>query len=89
MAMSVLRRSRGSVARNGSSAKKGCAGTYARVLCTDDARWGGSDYGVFDRVPTEDVPYHGRRDSIGIPLPPLSVLVLVPERIVPRSLRSS
>jgi 1,4-alpha-glucan branching enzyme len=64
------------------------AGTYVRVLGTDDARWGGSDYGAIDRVPTDDVPYHGRRFSIGIPLPPLSVLVLVPERIVPRSLKS-
>ena len=65
------------------------AGTYVRVLGTDDARWGGSDYGVTDRIPTDDVPYHGRRYSIGIPLPPLSALVLVPERSMPRSLASS
>ena len=64
------------------------SGTYVRVLGTDDGRWGGSDYGVIDRTATDDVPYHGRRYSIGIPLPPLSAQVLVPERTVPRSLKS-
>ena len=37
-------------------------------------------------VPTDDVPYHGRRYSVEVSLPPLSVTVLVPERVVPQSL---
>ena len=54
--------------------------TYARVLSSDDAAWGGSGFGVFARLPAHDIPYHGRRYSIELDLPPLSALVLVPER---------
>jgi 1,4-alpha-glucan branching enzyme len=57
-----------------------------RVLGTDDAQWGGSGYGAEDRVTTDDVPYHGRRYSVELPLPPLSAIVLVPERVVPQSI---
>jgi 1,4-alpha-glucan branching enzyme len=59
------------------------AGTYVRVLGSDEVRWGGSGYPVEERVRTDDVAYHGRRYSVEIALPPLSVLVLVPERAVP------
>ena len=62
------------------------AATYVRVLGTDDARWGGSGYPVEERVETDDVPYHGRRYSLQLSLPPLSALVLAPERVVPASL---
>jgi 1,4-alpha-glucan branching enzyme len=62
------------------------AATYVRVLGTDDARWGGSGYPVDERVRTDDVPYHGRRYSVQLSLPPLSALVLAPERVVPASL---
>jgi 1,4-alpha-glucan branching enzyme len=62
------------------------SGTYVRVLGTDDTRWGGSGYSVDERVATDDVPYHGRRFSVEVSLPPLSALVLVPQRIVPASL---
>jgi 1,4-alpha-glucan branching enzyme len=60
--------------------------TYVRVLGSDDAQWGGSGYPVAERIEIQDVPYHGRRYSIEVALPPLSVLVLVPERMVPPSL---
>jgi hypothetical protein len=43
---------------------------------------------VAERIETQDVPYHGRRYSIEVALAPLSVLVLVPERAVPPSLRA-
>jgi 1,4-alpha-glucan branching enzyme len=62
------------------------AGTYVRLLGSDDARWGGSGYPVNERVGADDVPYHGRRYSVAVPLAPLSALVLVPERIVSNSL---
>jgi 1,4-alpha-glucan branching enzyme len=57
------------------------------VLGSDDARWGGSGYPVQERTATDDVPYHGRRYSVSVALPPLAVLVLVPERTLPASLR--
>jgi 1,4-alpha-glucan branching enzyme len=62
------------------------AATYVRVLGTDDARWGGSGYPMDERVETDDVPYHGRRYSVQLSLPPLSALILAPERVVPASL---
>jgi len=62
------------------------SGTYVRVLGSDDARWGGSGYSEYERVKTDDVPYHGRRYSVEVSLPPLSATVLVPERVVPASL---
>jgi 1,4-alpha-glucan branching enzyme len=62
------------------------AATYVRVLGTDDTRWGGSGFPVDERVATDDVPYHGRRYSVKLSLPPLSALVLAPERVVPASL---
>jgi len=62
------------------------SGTYVRVIGSDDARWGGSGYSEYERVKTDDVPYHGRRYSVEVSLPPLSATVLVPERVVPASL---
>jgi 1,4-alpha-glucan branching enzyme len=61
-------------------------GAYVRVLGSDDRRWGGSGYAEEEHVPTDDVPYHGRRYSVEVSLPPLSAVVLVPERVVPPSL---
>jgi 1,4-alpha-glucan branching enzyme len=53
-------------------------GEYTVALSTDDRRWGGSGYADVATVATDDVPYHGRRYSIELGLPPLSALVLVP-----------
>ena len=54
------------------------SGDYVLALSTDDTRWGGSGYAAFERVTADDVPYHGRRHSVELALPPLSALVLVP-----------
>ena len=54
------------------------AGEYSCLLSTDSHAWGGSGYGEFEVVHADDVPYHGRRYSIEIPLPPLSAVVLAP-----------
>ncbi|MBA3672845.1 MAG: 1,4-alpha-glucan branching protein GlgB, partial [Gemmatimonadaceae bacterium] len=61
------------------------AGEYTVVLDTDDQRWGGSGYRSLGSVVADDVPYHGRRYSIELPLAPLSAIVLVPAQGVPTS----
>lgn len=53
-------------------------GLYNCVLSSDARAWGGSGYGEVERVQTDDIPYHGRRYSLNLALPPLSALVLVP-----------
>jgi 1,4-alpha-glucan branching enzyme len=53
---------------------------YARVLSTDDPAWGGSGFGSQSPLPAHDIPYHGRRYSIELDLPPLSAVVLAPVR---------
>jgi 1,4-alpha-glucan branching enzyme len=62
------------------------SGTYVRALGSDDSRWGGSGFPVAERISADDVPYHGRRYSVEVALPPLSALVLVPERVAPVAL---
>jgi 1,4-alpha-glucan branching enzyme len=56
-------------------------GEYLVALSSDDQRWGGSGYGAADRARVDDVPWHGRRYSVELTLPPLGVLVLVPSRL--------
>ncbi|HEX5970464.1 MAG TPA: 1,4-alpha-glucan branching protein GlgB [Gemmatimonadaceae bacterium] len=56
-------------------------GEYLVALSSDDPRWGGSGYGATERVRVDDVPWHGRRYSVELTLPPLGVLVLVPSRL--------
>jgi 1,4-alpha-glucan branching enzyme len=58
-------------------------GEYTVALSSDDARWGGSGYRPTATVTAADVPYHGRRFSVEMALPPLSALVLVPTRMMP------
>ena len=53
-------------------------GEYSCVLSSDARVWGGSGYGEIDSVHTDDIPYHGRRYSVELALPPLAALVLVP-----------
>jgi 1,4-alpha-glucan branching enzyme len=59
------------------------SGEYACLLSSDDARWGGSGYGARPRYAADDVPYHGRRFSVELALPPLSAVVLTPARLAP------
>jgi 1,4-alpha-glucan branching enzyme len=54
---------------------------YARVLSTDDPEWGGSGFGARVPLPAHDIPYHGRRYSVELDLPPLSAIVLAPEPV--------
>jgi 1,4-alpha-glucan branching enzyme len=56
-------------------------GEYLFALNSDDQRWAGSGLGACERVRVDDVPWHGRRYSVEITLPPLSALVLVPSRL--------
>ena len=53
-------------------------GEYACVLNSDAREWYGSGYGEIASVHTDDIPYHGRRHSVNLALPPLSALVLMP-----------
>ena len=55
------------------------AGTYLLALDSDDARFGGSGFGAHVRVQTEPSPFHGYPQSLRLRLPPLGVVVLVPE----------
>ena len=56
-------------------------GEYLVALSSDDQRWGGSGHGAVSRVRVDDVPWHGRRYSVELTLPPLGALVLVPSRL--------
>jgi 1,4-alpha-glucan branching enzyme len=56
-------------------------GEYAVALSSDDARWGGSGYRETPAVTAHDIPYHGRRFSVELTLPPLSAMLLVPSRM--------
>jgi 1,4-alpha-glucan branching enzyme len=53
--------------------------SYATLLNTDEARWGGSDLALPDRVQAEAKPWHGLQHSNELVLPPLAALVLRPE----------
>jgi 1,4-alpha-glucan branching enzyme len=55
------------------------AGAYRLALNSDAESFGGSGYPVPDRVESEPVPYHGFEQSVVLVLPPLSVLVLLPD----------
>ena len=54
------------------------AGVYDLALSSDDTQWGGSGYAHRPEVRADDIPYHGRRYSIEIALPPLSAMVFLP-----------
>jgi 1,4-alpha-glucan branching enzyme len=56
------------------------AGAYREVLNSDAAEWGGSRHGTRARVMSEPSPFHGFTQSVELSLPPLSALVLAPER---------
>jgi 1,4-alpha-glucan branching enzyme len=56
------------------------AGAYREILNTDAAEWGGAGYPTQPRVVTDASPFHGFGQSIELSLPPLSALVLAPDR---------
>jgi 1,4-alpha-glucan branching enzyme len=61
------------------------SGDYVCVLSSDALRWGGSGYGGAPVIHADDIPYHGRRYSIELALPPLSATLLVPADQAPKA----
>jgi 1,4-alpha-glucan branching enzyme len=53
---------------------------YRELLNSDARQWSGSGHPTLERVMAEPTPFHGFPQSFEITLPPLSVLVLVPDR---------
>jgi 1,4-alpha-glucan branching enzyme len=53
-------------------------GRYVERFCSDDERYGGSQFDSPKEVFTEPVAYHGQTQSLVLQLPPLCVLVLKP-----------
>jgi 1,4-alpha-glucan branching enzyme len=56
------------------------AGAYHERINTDAAFYGGSNVGNAGCVLAEAIPRHGHGQSLRLTLPPLSTLVLKPER---------
>jgi 1,4-alpha-glucan branching enzyme len=52
-----------------------CAGTYTRILSSDEERFGGTGMKNAGTVKAKKVPFDGREYSIEMNLPPLSVTV--------------
>jgi len=56
------------------------AGLYQEILNTDAAIYGGSNAGNLGGATAEPIPWLGRSYSLNLRLPPLSVLILKPQR---------
>jgi 1,4-alpha-glucan branching enzyme len=54
-------------------------GRWRELLNTDAERYGGSNVGSFGGVQTEAVPWHSQPQSAELTLPPLGVVLFVPE----------
>ena len=54
--------------------------SYVEVLNSDATTWGGSGFGTTGRVTAQASPFHGFAQSLEVTLPPLSALVLTPDR---------
>ena len=54
-------------------------GTYQELLNSDATVYGGSNVGNNGRVFSEEIPQHGRKNSLSLTLPPLSTLFLKKE----------
>ena len=51
-------------------------GEYTEVFNSDASRFGGSDVKNASALRSEAVPWHGRKQSLAVPLPPLAILYL-------------
>ena len=58
------------------------AGVYRYALNSDEDRFGGSGFVVPTEMPTDPQPYHGFPQSLELTLPPLSIVVLLPDPVV-------
>lgn len=56
------------------------AGRYREILNTDAAAYGGTNAGNLGGVSSAEIPWVGHEHSVNLRLPPLSVLILKPER---------
>ncbi len=61
---------------------------YKEVLNSDSSEYGGSNMGNLGGVYSEKMPWHGKRCSMKIMLPPLAVLYFKPERKSDQSVAS-
>jgi 1,4-alpha-glucan branching enzyme len=52
------------------------AAWYEEICNTDEARWGGSGVCNSGRIRVEDVPSHGREQSLRLRIPPLGAVIL-------------
>jgi 1,4-alpha-glucan branching enzyme len=55
-------------------------GRYIERLCSDDVRFGGSEFKTLQQVESDPFPAHGRPHSIKLRIPPLGALILTPAR---------
>ncbi|UCF21553.1 MAG: 1,4-alpha-glucan branching protein GlgB [Gemmatimonadota bacterium] len=55
------------------------AGRYRVLLCSDERKYGGSEYKVPKHYDSDSVGFHGRPQSLNLRLPPLGVLILAPQ----------
>jgi 1,4-alpha-glucan branching enzyme len=53
-------------------------GTYAELINTDAADYGGSGVGNLGRVESAEIAHHGRPFSLNLALPPLATIILKP-----------
>ncbi len=51
-------------------------GYYREILNSDAKEYGGSGVGNLGGVKSEDIPWHGRPNSLRLTLPPLAILIL-------------
>ncbi len=56
-----------------------CGGRWKEKLNSDSADYGGSNVGNMGFISAESLGFHGRPSSVELVLPPLAVLVLVPD----------
>ncbi len=54
------------------------SGRYVEVFCSDDTRYGGSQFETAREVQTDPIPFHGRAQSVLLNLPPLGAIILKP-----------
>jgi 1,4-alpha-glucan branching enzyme len=57
------------------------AGRYIERLCSDDPRYGGSNFETRKTLDTEEIPFHGRAQSLSLRLAPLGAIVLTHEPV--------
>ena len=53
---------------------------YREIMNSDSEQYGGSNLGNMGGVESEDVPWHGKKCSLRIVIPPLGVVFFKPER---------